>query len=148
MAAATPDDDGVVGGYGDLPGLGDDDHVGLEGSSSSYYIGDEEEEEEASLSMDQRVRLAEMWVANPTTSHHLTTGVGGVLLDEDIWEVRIHFDAREPLERKLSSLDITYLNLVALMETQGFHAYDCLVHISNPSLGEKELDLVDCNSKL
>ncbi|KAI4988328.1 hypothetical protein ZWY2020_029958 [Hordeum vulgare] len=80
MVAATPNDGGVVSGYGDLPDLGDDDHVGLEGSSSSYYTGNEEEEEEASLSMDQGVRLAEMWVANPTTSHHLTTGVGGVLL--------------------------------------------------------------------
>ncbi|KAE8800009.1 hypothetical protein D1007_24483 [Hordeum vulgare] len=148
MAAATPDGGGVVGGYEDLPDLGDDDHVGLEGSSSSYYIGDKEEEEEASLSMDQRVRLAEMWMANPTTSHHLTIGVGGVFLDEDIWEVRIHFDAREPLERKLSSSNITYLNLVALVETQGFHAYDCLFHISNPYLGKKRLDLVDCNSEL
>ncbi|KAI4976361.1 hypothetical protein ZWY2020_049968 [Hordeum vulgare] len=84
MAAATPDNDGVVDGYGDLPGLDDDDHVSLEGSSSSYYTGDEEEEEEASLSMDQWVRLTEMWVANPTTSHHLTSGVGGVLLVSNV----------------------------------------------------------------
>src|SRR3989337_1795035 len=69
-------------------------------------------------------------------------------LDEDIWEVRIHFDAREPLERKLCSSDITYLNLVALMETQGFNAYDCLYHIENPSLGEKGMDLVDSNAEL
>ncbi|KAE8810381.1 hypothetical protein D1007_12845 [Hordeum vulgare] len=102
MAAATPDGGGLVGGYGDLPGLGNDDHVGMDGSSSSCYISVKEEEEEASLTMDQWVRLAEMWVASPTTSHHLTTRVGGVLLDEDIWEVRIHFYAREPLERKLT----------------------------------------------
>jgi len=38
-------------------------------------------------------------------------------LDEDIWQVRIHFDAREPLEMKLCGSDITYLNLVAVMET-------------------------------
>ena len=50
-------------------------------------------------------------------------------LDEDIWEVRIHFDAREPLEMKLCGSDITYLNLVAVMETQGFNAYDCLYNI-------------------
>ncbi|KAI4994249.1 hypothetical protein ZWY2020_029297 [Hordeum vulgare] len=79
MAAATPDDGGFVGSYGDLPSLSDDDHVGLDGSSSSYYTGDEEEEEEAPLSMAQRVRLAEMWAANPTTSHHLTSGLGGTL---------------------------------------------------------------------
>ncbi|KAE8779196.1 hypothetical protein D1007_47804 [Hordeum vulgare] len=148
IAAATPDDSGVVGGYGDLLGLDADDHVGLDGSSSSYYTGDEEEEEEAPLSMAQRVRLAKMWVDNPTTSHHLTSGLGGALLDKYIWEVRIVFDARELLERKLCSSDITYLNLVELMGTQGFHAYDCLYHISNQSLGEKRLDLVDCNYEL
>jgi len=47
-------------------------------------------------------------------------------LDEDIWQVRIHFDAREPLEMKLCGSDITYLNLVAVMETQGFNAYVCI----------------------
>ncbi|KAE8787385.1 hypothetical protein D1007_38703 [Hordeum vulgare] len=56
MAAATPDSGGVVSGYGDLPGLRDDDHVG----------------------MDQRVWFAEMWVANPTTSRRLTSGASGV----------------------------------------------------------------------
>ena len=69
-------------------------------------------------------------------------------LDEDIWQARIHFDAREPLEMKLCGSDITYLNLVAVMETQGFNAYDCLYHIENPSLGEKGLDLVDSHAEL
>ncbi|KAE8791317.1 hypothetical protein D1007_34312 [Hordeum vulgare] len=54
MAAVTPGDGDVVGGYNDLPGLGPDDHVGLDVSSSSYYSGDKQEEEEAPLSMDQR----------------------------------------------------------------------------------------------
>ena len=69
-------------------------------------------------------------------------------LDEEIWQVRIHFDAREPLEMKLCGSDITYLNLVAVVETQGFNAYDCLFHIENPSLGEKGLDLVDNHAEL
>ena len=59
MAAATPGGGGVAGGYGDLPGLGVDDHVGLAvddgGSSSNHSSGvgleDEDLEEEASLSM-------------------------------------------------------------------------------------------------
>ncbi|KAI4976332.1 hypothetical protein ZWY2020_049939 [Hordeum vulgare] len=93
MVAVTLDGGGVVGGYDDLPGLGDDDHVGLDDSSSSYYTGDEEEEEEVSMSMDQHVRLPGMWVVNPTTSHHLTSGVGGVLLDDALLVVRIQFDA-------------------------------------------------------
>ena len=51
----------------------------------------------------------------------------------------MHSDAQEPLERKLCNSDVTYLNLVALMETQGFSVYGCLYHIENPSLGEQVL---------
>ena len=74
---------GVVGGYGDLPGLGSDAHRGIEvdgeESSSSAYYSDDDEGMEAPLSMEQRPRLAEIWVANPTTSHHWSHGLGGVL---------------------------------------------------------------------
>ena len=38
--------------------------------------------------------------------------------------------------------------LVAVMETQGFNAYDCLYHIEKPSLIEKGLDLVDSHAEL
>ena len=91
MATANPVGGGVgggsssgggVGGYGDLPGLGADAHPGLaedDGDSSSYYSSGEEEMKEAPLSMEQRLRMAEMWVANPLTSHHWTHGCGGVL---------------------------------------------------------------------
>ena len=68
--------------------------------------------------------------------------------NEDIWEVRIHFDAQEPLKRKLCSSDVTYLNIVALMETQGFSIYDCLYHIENPGLGEQGLEMIDSNAEL
>ena len=73
---------GIVGGYGDLPGLGSDAHRGIEvdgeESSSSAYYSDDDEGMEAPLSMKQRLRLAEIWVANPTTSHHWSHGLGGV----------------------------------------------------------------------
>ncbi|KAI4991588.1 hypothetical protein ZWY2020_039974 [Hordeum vulgare] len=85
MATATPSGSDVAGGYGDLPGLGPDGHVGLavdEGGSSSYHSsGDDEDlEEEEALSMEDRVKLAEIWVANPTSSHHWTSGAGGDLV--------------------------------------------------------------------
>ncbi|KAE8785110.1 Ubiquitin carboxyl-terminal hydrolase 12 [Hordeum vulgare] len=82
MAATTPGGDDVAGGYGDLPGLGPDDHIGLvvdDSGSSSYHSFDDDEdmEEEAALPMEDRVKLAEIWVANPTSSHHWTSGAGG-----------------------------------------------------------------------
>ncbi|KAE8775279.1 hypothetical protein D1007_52220 [Hordeum vulgare] len=82
MAATTLDGGDVADGYGDLPGLGPGDHVGLvvdDGGSSSYHSsGDDEDlEEEAALSMEDRVKLAVIWVANPTSSHHWASGAGG-----------------------------------------------------------------------
>ena len=79
MAATTPGSgdggctsDGGVGGYEDLPGIGSEEHVGVDGGgSNSYYLSDDEglDLDEAPLSMEQRVTMAEIWVANPTTSH-------------------------------------------------------------------------------
>ncbi|KAE8789862.1 hypothetical protein D1007_35822 [Hordeum vulgare] len=116
VAATLGDGSGVggsddVGGYDDLPSLGSDDHIGLDGSSSSYYTDDEEEEEEVPMSMEQRVRLVEMWVANPTTSHHWIIREGGVMLDDVMWNVRIRFDAGHNLDRKICSSDVTFLNI-------------------------------------
>jgi hypothetical protein len=82
MASVTPagGDEGVDGG-GDLPfcrsglagvmyGDGGDDSI------STYSTDDEEE---PLLSMEQQLRLAQLWVANPSSSHELTHGLGGVL---------------------------------------------------------------------
>ncbi|KAE8781607.1 hypothetical protein D1007_45132 [Hordeum vulgare] len=89
--------------------------------------------------MEQRLRLAQIWVVNPTSSHHWTHGIGGSL---------IHFDVGEILEMKLRSLDVAYLNIVAVMETQGFTVYDLLYHIENSCLGEQGLQLVESNAQL
>ena len=76
--AATPGDgaggcsnDGG-GGSGDLPGFGSVAAGGIDsgGYSSSAYSSDDDEFLEPALSMEQRARLAKIWVANPTTSHH------------------------------------------------------------------------------
>ncbi|KAI4996055.1 hypothetical protein ZWY2020_041153 [Hordeum vulgare] len=88
MATATPGGGDVAGGYGHLPSLGLDDPVGLGvddgGSSSNHSSGagleDEDLEEEAARSMEDRVKMAEIWVANPTSSHHWTSGAGGGLM--------------------------------------------------------------------
>ncbi|KAI4998080.1 hypothetical protein ZWY2020_053422 [Hordeum vulgare] len=82
MVAVTPDDGDVAGEYRDLPELGPDDHVGLavddDGSSSYHSSSDDEDlEEEEALSMEDMVKLAKIWVANPTNSHHWTTRAGG-----------------------------------------------------------------------
>ena len=69
-------------------------------------------------------------------------------LYDDILDVRFHFDASEMFELKLCSSDVTYLNMIAVMETQGFSEYDLLFHIENPDLGEKGLEMVESNAEL
>jgi hypothetical protein len=39
-------------------------------------------------------------------------------LDDDIWDVIIHFYGHDNLEMKLGKLDITYLSLLALIEIE------------------------------
>ncbi|KAE8799011.1 hypothetical protein D1007_25632 [Hordeum vulgare] len=69
-------------------------------------------------------------------------------LYDDILEVRIYFDAADRLEMKLCSSDVTCLNIVGVMETQGFSVYDLLYHIENPALVEKGLEMVENNAEL
>ena len=72
-------------------------------------------------------------------------------MDDAVWDVRIHFDAQHNLDRKICNSDVTYLNLYALMRTQGFNFSDELYHMGNTCIGvqrEHGLDLIDTNIKL
>ena len=80
MASATP-----AGGEGRgddrsngllLPRLGVD---GSGGYSTSEYNSDGDDFSEPALSMEQRLWMARIWVANPSTAHQWTHGIGGVL---------------------------------------------------------------------
>uniref|UniRef100_A0ACD5ZIR3 Uncharacterized protein n=1 Tax=Avena sativa TaxID=4498 RepID=A0ACD5ZIR3_AVESA len=70
--------------------------------------------------------LAQMWVANPMDSERWTTSLGGVDLDPEIWEVRIHLDGVDNLERTIARDDITYMNIVAIIEEKGFSIRDSI----------------------
>ncbi|KAE8771034.1 hypothetical protein D1007_57126 [Hordeum vulgare] len=63
-------------------------------------------------------------------------------------QVSIYFNAAGTLELKLCSSNVTYLNVVAVMEIHGFSVYDLLYHIENPDLGEKWLEMVESNAEL
>ncbi|KAE8788938.1 hypothetical protein D1007_36939 [Hordeum vulgare] len=83
MASATP-----ASGNQDFDDGGDMSYVrsatvgeiyGDGGDSSSAFSTDDDEILEPSLSMEQRLQLARLWVANPSSSHEWTHGIGGVL---------------------------------------------------------------------
>jgi len=72
-------------------------------------------------------------------------------LDDAVWDVRIHFHAQHNLNRKICSSDVTFLNLYALMHTQGYSFSDELYHMKNLGRGEEReqgLELIDTNIKL
>jgi hypothetical protein len=50
-------------------------------------------------------------------------------LDDEIWEVRFQLDGKDNLERKLGRSDITLLNLMALVETEGYGWGDSLYYV-------------------
>ncbi|KAE8809121.1 hypothetical protein D1007_14299 [Hordeum vulgare] len=156
MAATTPagsegaGKEGDIGG--DLPRSCVDGSTGGIDDSGAYSTSEDccydNDFAEPVLSTEQRLRLAHIWVENPSNAHQWTHGIGGVLLYDDILEVRIYFDAAYRLELKLCSSDVTYLNIVEVMETQGFSLYGLLYHIENPDLGDKGLEMVESNAEL
>ena len=80
MASATP-----VGGAsgegsnigGDLPSLGSAATGGIDNGGG--YSSDADDFLESALSMEHRVRMAQIWVGNPRNSQDLTHGFGDVI---------------------------------------------------------------------
>ncbi|KAM0911636.1 hypothetical protein ACQ4PT_013271 [Festuca glaucescens] len=70
--------------------------------------------------------LAQIWVDNPSTSYRFTSGLDGVDLDPEIWDIKIHLDGMENIERTLARDDITLMNIVALIETKGYGFSDSI----------------------
>ena len=56
-------------------------------------------------------------------------------LNGDVWEVRMHFHDRDNLERSVCISDITYYNLVALIETEGYGLNDFMYFVRDPGVG-------------
>ena len=65
--------------------------------------------------------------------------------------VRDQFDAQHNVDNMIGSSDMTFLNLYALMHTQGYSFSDELYHMKNLGRGEERehgLELIDTNIKL
>ena len=51
-------------------------------------------------------------------------------LDEEIWDMRLHFQGTDNMERKYSvSSDISYLTILALAELEGYGMKACLTYV-------------------
>ncbi|XP_073356037.1 uncharacterized protein [Aegilops tauschii subsp. strangulata] len=67
---------------------------------------------------------------DPTGSQNWASAFGGVCLNDEVWEVRFHFFDRDNLERNISLSDITFWNLVALVEVEGYSFWNPGVWVS------------------
>ncbi|KAE8768180.1 RNA-dependent RNA polymerase 1 [Hordeum vulgare] len=57
------------------------------------------------------------------------------VLDDEEWEVRFHLLDRDNLERTICLSDITYWNLIALIEIAGCSSRDFMYYVRDPGVG-------------
>lgn len=50
-------------------------------------------------------------------------------LDDEVWDVRFHLDGKDNLERQLGRSDITYMNLLAMLEIEGYGRGDSMYYV-------------------
>ncbi|KAM0853863.1 hypothetical protein ACQ4PT_050805 [Festuca glaucescens] len=117
MEAASPSHGGVSGGgnCGGTASAGDGERAVFDDGLDELWPS----RPSAAAQM-----LAEVWVENPETSARWTSGLGGVDLDPEVWDVRIHFDGMDNLEWSIGCDDITYMNIIAMIETRGYRFGD------------------------
>ena len=69
-------------------------------------------------------------------------------LDDAIWDVRFNLDGKDNLERKLGRSDITFLNLLALIETEGYGICDSMYYVREEGIGSGGMELIDDMEKV
>lgn len=69
-------------------------------------------------------------------------------LDDDIWDVRINLDGQDNIERSIGESDITYMNLLALIEGEGYGINDCMYYVREKGRGIAGMELLDGMSKV
>ena len=65
-----------------------------------------------------------------------------------MWEVRLHFHDRDNLERTMCVSDITFLNLIALIETAGYGEDDYMYFVRDAGLGVAGLEEICDDDKV
>jgi hypothetical protein len=69
-------------------------------------------------------------------------------LDPEIWQLRIHLDGVDNLERTLARDDITYMNILALIETQGYSMRDSIYCVKEDGKGLEGMELMENNEQI
>ena len=62
--------------------------------------------------------------------------------------MRMHFHDRDNLERTMMLSDITFYNLVALIETEGYGLRDYMYYVKDPGLGIEGMQEIEDDDML
>lgn len=71
-----------------------------------------------------------------------------VRLDDEIWEVRLHFQVRDNLERKFSLPTINFLTLIASIELEGYGINDYMSYVKEEGKGLEGVEFRDSEEKV
>ncbi|KAM0927359.1 hypothetical protein ACQ4PT_002830 [Festuca glaucescens] len=135
-------EDGVDGEVADLGGqvAADVDCCGSSNPSTLMFYSPEKA---------AAIAVAKVWKENPASSSRFTAGfVGGIDLDDEIWDVRFNLDGQDNLGRCLGRSDITYLNLLAIIELEGYGINDCMYFVKEKDIGVAGMEELDGMSKV
>jgi hypothetical protein len=63
-------------------------------------------------------------------------------LDDEIWEVRLHLDGKDNLERRIGSLDITFINMLAMVDEESFGWGDNMYYVRKQWAGNAGMAVI------
>ena len=69
-------------------------------------------------------------------------------LDDEFWDVRFSFDGLNNVERTIGRSDITFMNLLAVIEIEGYGINDCMYYVKEKVRGIAGMSLVDGMAKV
>ena len=69
-------------------------------------------------------------------------------MDDEEWEVRFHFLDRDNLERTICLSDITFWNLIALIEVEGYSSRDFMYYVRDPGAGVSGMEELTDDDKV
>ena len=69
-------------------------------------------------------------------------------LDDEVWELRLHFQGRDNMERKFSLSEMNYLLLLALIELEGYGLDAYLSYVKDEGKGLEGIEVLDSDEKV
>ncbi|KAM0829400.1 hypothetical protein ACQ4PT_066876 [Festuca glaucescens] len=156
MAATTPGGGGTERG-GASPKIqigGGDPGVSAAGGGGGVNQSDLTDSEPSLAAMPLlEARAATMFaravISTPAkSSHRWATALGGVELDDDIWDIRFNMPGEDNLERNVGQSDITVLNLLAMIECYGYGIRDIMYFVKEKGKGLAGMEVIDSMAKV